>query len=327
MKKKLSFIILIVLFIICLFIYRGKNENKIIIGIVEPLEHKAMDEIVAGFSETLVQQFQKKFVIKVANAQNDANLQRSIFEKMKDAHYDIIVPIGTAPTQMAVSMIKNNPIVSLAAEFSEQDRKKLNPCNIAIVHDEIPPKKSLQFIHQAFPNIKNIAILHSSSEKVFPEVNETILAGKNLEITMTHFMASTLPELMAVTQALPSQTQGIFILKDHLIVSGIATIAEIAKQKNIPVLTSDEGSVEGGALFALGVKERQIGVEGAYLAEKILNGTPACALPIQEMTHLNVFVNKQTLESQKLSMESIQNAADKLNYKIVFTKPPKAEKK
>ena len=316
--KKISIIVLIIIVIIGFSIYRKKNGNQIIIGIVEPLQHKAMDEIVAGFSQTLAQNVHKKYIIKVENAQNDTNLQRAIFQRMKDAHYDLIVPIGTAPTQMAAAMIHDRPIVSLAADFGEEDRKKLNPCNITVIHDEIPSEKILKFIHEVYPNITKLSLIHSTADKVLPEVNETIAAGKTYGITVSHFMVSTLPELMAVTQALPSDTQGIFLLKDNLIVSGISTIAQIAIQKKIPLMTSDEGSVQGGASFALGVREKQIGVEGALLAAKVLEGEQVCSLPIQGMTQLNVFVNRKTLAAENIKEDVIQNAAKSLNYVVEF---------
>lgn len=321
MKK--AIIITVAIILIGYFVYNKKSNNQITIGIVEPLEHKAMDEIVAGFSETLKNELEKnhenkKLVIKVDNAQNDNNLQRSILQKMKDAHYDMIVPIGTMATQMAAAMIHDRPIISLAASFSEAERKKLTPCNIAVVHDEIPAEKILNFIHETYPNMTKLALIHSSSEKVLPEVKETITAGKTYGITVIHSMVSTLPDLMAVTQALPSDTQGIFVLKDSLIVSGISTLENIAKQKEIPLITSDEGSVTDGALLALGVHEKQIGAEGATLAANVLEGKKACSLPIHEMQQLNVFVNRKTLTEQNFKANDIQNAAKKLSYLAEF---------
>lgn len=315
MRKYLFIIIIIIAAAISFFIMRSKKyENTIVIGVVQPLEHKAMDEIVAGFSETLAQNYHKKYVIKVENAQNDNNLQRAIFQKMRDAHYDIIVPIGTVATQMAVAMIHDRPIVSLAAELSEEDRKKLNPCHVTVVHDEIPVEKIFQFIHEAYPHIKTLSLLHSSSDKVLPEIPKTIAIGKLYGIAIDHYMASTLPDLISVAQSLPTDTQGIFILKDSLIVSGIGTLAKIAAQKKIPLITSDEGSVEDGASFALGVHEKQIGVEGAILTAKVLEGHEACSLPIQEMTRLSIFVNSKSLKEQNLKESSIQKAAQLLNY-------------
>ena len=296
-----------------------EKSSAIKIGIVVPLEHTAMKEIVSGFSETLTKLYHHPVTIKVANAQSDSNLQRAIIEQMHDENDTIIVPIGTGATEMTLAMARNQPVVSLAAEMSEQDRQQRHPCNVAIVHDEISPKQIIAFIHAAYPEIKSIALIHSTADKVFPEVKETIAAGKQYGMTITPVMAATLPDLTSAAQSLPQQTQAIFILKDNLIVSGISTLAKIANERHIPLITSDQGSVQDGAGFALGVHEREIGVEGAKLAAAILSGKSACTLPIAEMKTLTVFINKTALKQETQNELTVSDAAKKMGYATEIT--------
>lgn len=317
MKKVLLVFILSAIFT-AFYLHQKQTQNEIVIGIVLPLEHRAMNEIVEGFSSVIKESLHQKYVIKVENAQNDNNLQRSILQKMKDAQYNLIIPIGTTPTQMASAMIHQTPIIGLAADFYEKDRQKLNPCHITIVHDEIPAQTVLEFIHKTYPHITKLSLVHSSSEKVLPEVQETIAEGKKLGIDVSHFMVSTLPELISVSQALPKETQGVFVLKDSLVVSGIATLSKEAVSRKIPLITSDQGSAESGATLALGVRERQIGVEGALLALKVLQGAEPCQLPMTDMKHLSVFLNTKTLSAQNLTKEPIEKAARELNYQIEY---------
>lgn len=299
-----------------------QQENKaheVKIGIVVPLQHKAMDEIVNGFVKTLKETTHQPVKITVANAQNDANIERAIIQEMRDSNSALIVPIGTDATQMTLSMVRDQPVVSLAAELSEQDRKKLLTCNVAIVHDEISSQEIMQFLHEAYPNIKRLTLIHSSANKIFPEVAETIAAGKKLGITINEKMIYSLPELMSAAQTIPDDTQGLFILKDHLMVSGISTLARLANQRHIPLMTSDQGSVQDGAGFALGVHEREIGVEGAKLAARILDHASACDLPISEMKRLTVFINPTALQHSGQTTQPVTNAAAKLHYAVEFT--------
>jgi putative ABC transport system substrate-binding protein len=298
------------------------DHPKIItIGIIEPLEHKAMNEIVEGFSETLKKEYKQPIILDIENAQNDPNLKRAIIQKMIDQQEAIIAPIGVDAAEMTLSMTKNTriPIVSLASDLTQKDRKKLNPCHVAIVHDEINPATIIHFIHQVYPSLTQLTLIHSSANKVFPEVNEAVAAGKLEGITIQPMMVSSLPELTTAVAALPSKTQGLFILKDSLIVSGISTLSHAASQQHIPLITSDQGSVEDGAGFALGVHEKQIGVEGAKLSAAILKGTPACELPIAQMKNLTVFINQKALLNSQQKIDSIKSAAKKLNYVIGYT--------
>ena len=295
----------------------GKSEQPttVTLGIIEPLEHTAMAEIVGGFTDTLKKIYPKPVTIKVENAQNDANLQRAIIQKMHDGNYTMILPIGVGATQMTLSMVRNIPVVSLASDLTEADRKKLNPCNVAIVHDEISSKQLIDFIHAVYPKITHLTLIHSSADKIFPQVDETIAAGKADGITINHVMVSSLPELTTAVASLPADTQGIFILKDNLIVSGIPTLAKAASEKHIPLITSDQGSVQGGAAFALGVHEREIGVQGAKLAAAVLSGKNICDLPIVSMENLTVFINQDALKKESQEMAPITAAANQLHYK------------
>ena len=94
--KTIKIILFLSLFI-CLFsllagCQPASNEKKI--GIILPLENKSLDEIVAGFTETVRHESPIPVKFKVANAQGDLNIQRAIIQQMKTENYDVIVPIG-----------------------------------------------------------------------------------------------------------------------------------------------------------------------------------------------------------------------------------------
>lgn len=309
--------ILLTSFLVCLVgCHSSSNEKRI--GIIVPIEHKAMDEIVGGFKETLRAEYPHPITFKVANAQSDVNMERAIIQQMKDEKFDIVVPIGTDATQMSAAAIHDLPLVSLAATFTQKERDQLKTCNIAVVDDEISSERLMQFMHLVYPQMTQLVLVHSAADKVFPEVKDTIAAAKRYGIEVKPMMVTTLNELYAVSKNIPDNTQGIFILKDNLIASGISTLVLTAQQRHIPLITSDEGTVQEGALFALGVHERQIGVDGAKLAAAVLSGKHPCDLPIVDMTHLTVFVNKAALQKQNMSLDTIQAAAQQQHYTVEF---------
>lgn len=293
------------------------NEKKI--GIIVPIQHKAMDDITNGFEETLRAQSKEPLKFKVANAQADLNLQRAIIQQMRDEDYDLIVPIGTDAGAMTASIIQDKPIVSLASSYTEEERIKHKPCHVAVLHDEIPVEKLITFLHQVYPAIKNVVLVHSAAEKIYPDVKTAVKIGNDYGMQIKPMLVSTLNELYTVANAMPDNTQAILVLKDSLIVSGIGTLALQAEKRHIPLITSDQGSVQDGAAFALGVHERDIGVEGAKLAAQILAGKPACSLPIVMMTKLTVFVNPQALGKENQSIAPIEATAKKNNYAVETT--------
>lgn len=301
------------------FILTACSQNKSsekTIGIIVPMEHPAMNEIVAGFKQEITKNYHKPVQIVVKNAQHDANLLHSILTTMRDQNVDVVVPIATGTSQMAISLIKNQPVVALAAQVKDQERKANAACDIGVVDDDLDDKQILRFIHAVYPNIHDITLVHSADDKVFPEIKEVVTEGKKLGITVHELMVQSLPELYSASQAIPQQTQAIFVLKDSLIVSGINSLIKVAQTRKIPLITSDDGSVKTGAAFALGVHEKQIGEEGAKLAIAALEGKNLCAMPITTLKKLTVFANKKALQTQGQSLSAITAAADKFNYNV-----------
>ena len=311
-KNFICKVIFITVFLSLSACHSAEDTKKI--GIIIPLEHQALNEIVKGFVETLTTATNEKLEFKIANAQNDMNLQHAIIQQMQDENYALIVPVSSTTTEMTLALIHDKPIISLASSYTKEERNKRQPCNVGIVHDDIPPEKLINLIHQTYPQLTRLTLIHSPSEKIFPDVKKTIQAGKQFGITVNTKMISALPELSIATQAIPADTQGIMVLRDNLIASGISTLALFAENHHIPLITSDQGSVEAGGGFALGVHEKEIGVEGAKLAAAVLNHQPICNLPIIELTKLTVFINATHFAKEKQNIAALQQAAKKLNY-------------
>ncbi len=293
----------------------SNDEPKSIkIGIIIPIEHPAMDEITRGFEETLTADLKQPIEFQVMRAQGDVNLQRSMILQLQNKGVDLYAPIATQTTEMTAAMIHDRPIVGVAALLPESTRAK---SQLALVDDEITPTQIIQFIHAIYPAKTQLTLVYSNNDKMAPQVDEAVAAGKTLGIQVDKRMITALPDLYSIAQSLSPQTQGILVLKDVLVVSGIATLSQTASQKHIPLISADDGSVQNGSGFALGVKEYQIGVEGAKVAEQILQGTPVATIPTVQMTKLSVFINTKALTAQGQDLAAIEKEAAKDHYAIV----------
>ncbi|HEV2524088.1 MAG TPA: ABC transporter substrate binding protein [Gammaproteobacteria bacterium] len=282
------------------------------IGILIPMEHAALRDIVAGFEQAVRAHYPNRSIhFNVQSAQGDIKLQRSIIELFVGQKMEMIVPVGTSATQMTLSLVKEQPIVSLAAQYTEADRQKREFKNMTGILDEISGKKKLAFIKAIMPNIKTITLIsHSGNEKNYAEIAELKTESKALGITLQTLMIQVLPELETVARAILPDTEVILIGKDHLLASGVRMLVPIASKRGIPLMTSDEGTVAEGAAVSLGVSERMIGEEGGKLANKVLDGYPIKDLPMQEMQTLAVFYNPRAAQ-EKITVDALQDYAKK----------------
>ncbi len=292
------------------------EAKKITIGILMPIEHAAIREIVAGFTEKVHEQY-PQVVFNEQGAQGDIKLQRNILELFVGQGVDLVVPIGTSATQMALAVVKHQPIVSLAGIYAESERQKRIPLNITGVLDEIGGKNKLDFIREILPGIKNVSLIfHSGNEKNHQEVAEIIAYGKKIDIRIEIKSIQTFSELKAATESISNDSQAILILKDHLLASGIRMLVSIAAERAIPLITSDEGTVQIGATIALGVSERMIGEEGGRLAIKVLQGHSMEKLPMLDIQELAVFYNKEACRQKHIDLTKIQAYAAKHKYRL-----------
>lgn len=258
------------------------------IGIVLPMEHTAMNDILTGFKKSL----DPKHKLIVKNAMGDQNLQRSIMQSFKTQGVDFIITVGTSATQMGVSVAKNK-IFGISSHAIK---------GAYTLEDEITSKPMLSLIKEHFPKIKTIALVYSHNEKILPEVEQTKTFCQKLGFNLQLVPVYTTQDLYAVAKHI--KADGILILKDHLVVSGIAVLLKLG----LPIFASDEGSVKQGALCAIGVSEEDCGIEGAKIVNELLdNKAVSTSSTVKE---LKLFISKKLGFKSKYPIVILSEAKD-----------------
>ena len=304
MKQGITFLcLLLALFGAFLAFSEKRSKSQYVVGVILPMEHEALNQITQGIKEELEKKMGKSVVLKIKNAQGDSNIQRAVIEQLVRDQCNLLIPVGTAASQMTLSLAPHQKILCLAADSALLTSNR--QVQATALTDELSAADSLSFLHKAFPKINKITLLYSASEKVAKEVPLVRKAARGLGIEVQPLMVQNMGELYTVSKAIASDSQAIFILKDHLIVSGIQTVVQQAQICQIPVMSSDEGSVIAGAAFAIGVKEASIGQQGALLAKAILEGESPKNIPPQMMEGpFPLFVNRAACERQGIDLEA-----------------------
>lgn len=243
----------IIIFIYLLFTQNSYSKVVILL----PVEHKALRKIVRGVKENLTQE-----EILVESSNGDQNIERILAQKYLNQQVDFILPVGTSTAQMVVTLAKKKlfcktNIICLACDLSQ--------VKSAGVQDEIIPAKMIKYLKRIKPKLSKMAVLYSSSEKVFNEAQLFFKEAKIQNIKVQKLMVHELFEITQILKGLKDENQILFIFKDHLVVQGIKNIQAIAKNKNVLLVSSDEGTVKDGAPMGIGVKEYDIGKSAAEM--------------------------------------------------------------
>jgi|GEM_PF-662107 len=302
------------------------HKKAVSIAIVEPLQHEAMNEIIDGYRDGM-----KKAgfdaAISIKNGQLDPNIEKSIFKELASDKTQLVAPIGTTLFQMAAATVPSKPIIGIAVSdnsVSTAVRKQMNPIRATAISDSINPVDQLTFMHAVLPKMKKISLVYSADDNIISQVTDIVKVAKTFGIQVQKLMVTSAPDLYTISHHIDSDAGCIFILKDHMVVSAIPQLAQQAQALQIPLIASDDGSVQNGAAFAFGITERQIGEASAKVTAAYLNGTSMKNLPVKMLTDYRVFLNAPMAIKQGFTEKQItalQAIAKTNNYPIINCTP------
>jgi putative ABC transport system substrate-binding protein len=292
----------------------GDHRKKI--GVIIPTEHKSMDQIVLGLREAIQSHYDGEIVIDIQNAKGDRYKQKEIIESFNGKGYNIVIPVGTDVALAAMQNIKGKPIVALDVSDST-----LVPQDHVTAILECSLEGSVKFIKQLKPSVKKISMVYSPSEKNLKNLEHFVQLTSLEKIIVQPIEIQTLADLDVLSKKIDSDSELLFISKDHLVVSGSALLAKAAEEKHIPFIASDEGSVMSGAAASFGNKEIQLGRQGGKTAVDILLGASSKNVKYEKVLNYFVFLNEEAAKKQGLDCNDVLNAANKLGYPLeVVTK-------
>jgi len=306
------------LFALWFFYPKASQEEQIKIGIILPLQHAALEDIVGGFKQEIKNTMgEQKISIYVQNALGDINLQKSAINKFLNDKVNLLVPVATGATRMAINMAPlEPPILFLAANILPGSTAALAKPGLMGVVDEIAPMSQLEFIRAAIPDLKRLTLIYSSNDKMPDDAAVFSEGARHVGLTVQQLMIQNLAELYTVAARIEHDSQAIIILKDNMVASGIAALVQQAEKLKIPLITSDEGTNAQGGAFALGVVEADIGRQGARMAAAYFL-KKNIAKPIEFLEKISVFINIKACEKQGVDIKQIIKAAAEQKYDVI----------
>ncbi len=301
----LPFIRFLIIFVVFskLLIFQVLAVSKI--GVIVPIEHQSMEQIISGIREVF-EDTATEIIVK--NAHGDLNITSALIKQMRDNdEIKIVMPIGTSTSQVALATIKDKFVVLVAAKITNLS----NPL-VTGVNDEILISESIKKLK----HLRKIAVIYSANEKVIDEVEELKNYAQKNNIELHLSMIQNLTDLPSAVKSLHKDVDSFLILKDHLIASGINIIIKEARARSIPLIASDEGSVLAGATIAIGVEEKDIGLESGKMAKLILEGKNPVDIKYKMMDKLSLFINKKAFKEQNILTLPMLDELE-LNKKII----------
>lgn len=302
MKKIVSTLMVAALCLSAVTAKPSKKQKAIKIGVIQLVEHSALDANYKGFVDGLAEAGYvdgKNIKIDYQNAQGEQANCVTIAEKLINDRDNLIFAIATPAAQAVANLTQKTPI--LISSVTDPESAKLVKSNkhpgnnVTGTSDLTPCAAQMDLLKKLFPEAKTVGMLFCSSEQnSYFQIKIAEEACDKLGLKYVEATVSNSNEIQQVVQSLCGKVDVIYTPTDNMIAAGMSLVSQVATENKIPTIVGEEGMVKNGGLATYGVNYYELGKQTAKMAVEILEGRSKPAdMPIQYLDKCNLAINEE----------------------------------
>ena len=281
LKKVLAVVMAIVIvagcFVACTNASNTDKTDKYTVGILQLVEHVALDAATEGFKQAIIDELGEDAVeFKFQNAQNDSATCSTIANQFVSDGVDLIMANATPALQAAAAATGEIPILGTSVTEYGVALKIENftgtvGTNVSGTSDLAPLDKQADMITEWFPEAKTVGLIYCSGEanskyQVDVVAKELKAAGDTAQM----FPFTDSNDLQAICQNAADACDVIYVPTDNTVASNAGIIDNICSTKNVPVIAGEEGICNGCGVATLSISYYDLGYTTGQMAVKIL---------------------------------------------------------
>ena len=313
MKKVISVILALTLCIGCMFSFtscsKDKTDAKYKIGIVQLVEHVALDAATEGFKQAIIDELGEDAVeFDLQNGQGDAATCSTIANQFVSNNVDLIMANATPALQAAAAATGDIPILGTSVtEYGVAlEIKNFGGTvggNISGTSDLAPLDKQAAMITEWCPEAKTVGLLYCSKEansQYQVDVVKAELEKKGITAKLYPFTDSN--DLAQICTTAADNCDVIYVPTDNTVAENTGIIDNICEPKKIPVIAGEEGICSGCGIATLSISYYDLGYTTGKMAVRILkDGADISTMPIEYAEKQTPKYNKQNCEALGLT--------------------------
>lgn len=296
------------------------GKTLIPIGIVQLVEHEALDAANRGIVDALAERGYKEGVnvmIDRQNAQADQSNLQNIAARFVSNDSKILFAIATPAAQTLAAATKTIPIVATAVtnfEVAKLVASNEKPGgNVTGVSDINPVAEQFALLMKFAPDAKAIGTIYNSSE-----INSTYQiellkkAASAAGVEVVEASVSSVNDIQQAVASLKGKVGGLYLPTDNIIASAVPVLMKSVFEAGIPTVAGEGGMVRAGILASIAVDYYTLGKMTGAMGADILDGKKKPAdMPIQSQRAEKVLVNLKTAETMGIQIpEDILKTAE-----------------
>lgn len=291
------------------------------VAITSIVEHPALDSFKDGVVEALSEEGFKEgdnLRIKFQTAQGNTWTAAQIARQYVGENPDVIVAIGTPSAQAVVAATKTIPVVfgaitdPVAAQLVKD--RGASGTNVTGMSDELPLEASIGLIKKTLPDAKRVGVVYNPGE-----VNSKIVVDRLKELmpeyglTLVEAAAPRTVDVSSAARSLVGKSDVIFSTTDNNVIATYESLTKVSLDAKLPLIASDTDSVTRGAIAALGLNYKQLGVQAGHMVARILNGEQPGEISWETSNELATHLNKKIADQIGVEFsEELLNSAEKV---------------
>lgn len=276
------------------------DTKKLNIGIVQYMEHSALDSAREGFIAALKDNGYvdgEKIAIDLQNAQGDQSNLSTISDRFVSNKADLVLAIATPAAQSIAGKTTEIPILATAVtDFESAKLVTSNNApggNVSGTTDMNPIKEQIDLLVKLVPGAKKIGVMYTSSED--NSILQAKLAKEAIEKLGLAYVEATVTnsnDVQQATQSIVTQCDAIYVPTDNTFASAMPVVSGVTTKAKIPVICGESGMVDKGGLATLGINYKDLGYQTGLMAVKILKGeAKPDTMPIEGSKNFDFAIN------------------------------------
>jgi len=295
-----------------------KPPQTVTIFTLQP--YPILDDSIKGIRQALQKQGfdSARLRINEINANGQTNLLDGYAAEIVQAHPDVVVPVSTPVAKAVLKQARlqatSGPpqaiVFSTVTNPNDVEMDK-HPPNMTGVSDQVNYDANIALIRELFPKATRLGIIYNPSEANSQYgVDKVREIAKRENLTLRVVTVGNATEVPDAARAILKTVDAVYVGSDNTVTSAIAGLLAVCTPSGVPVIASDSGSVENGALAAVSVNYVALGESAGDIVARILK-TKAAAGSIENVLFFGktLLLNERTAE--KLGFTFPQAAKDR----------------
>ncbi|MBR2039113.1 MAG: ABC transporter substrate-binding protein [Phascolarctobacterium sp.] len=292
------------------------KKDKFNVGIVQIVEHAALDVASKGFVDGMAAKGYKEgenVTYDRQNAQADQSNLHTIAQHFINKKVDLICAVATPAAQVVANATQDIPIVATAVtdyEAAKLIKSNAKPeTNVTGTSDMNLVEAQLDLIIKLVPTVKTVGVIYNSSE-INSQVQVDLLKGfaKDRKVEIKEATVNNVNDIQQAARSLIGKVEAIYVPTDNVLASAMPALAMVTEEAKLPVVS---GWDDANGIATIAIDYYKLGIQTGEMAADILSGKAKPQdMPIQTQNEFTVIVNEAN--AKKIGLTIPKEILDKV---------------